>query len=488
MPETTLMDLVRSLASYPDETEWIEFKEGSRDAERIGRDISALANAAAYAGRDFAYKVWGVEDGAHALVGTSFRPLHEKAKGNQDLQIWLRSALSQNASYEFLETDLGERHFVVLKIAAASGMPVRFRDVAYIRIGSSTTKLVAGSAREAELWRRLQGSRFETLAALENVRRDAIPELLNVDAYYELCHIPRPSTFDAVLLDLVEQDIVRPQDDGAYAITNLGALLLAKRLTAFRGLRKRVIRVVRFLGNGNFEIVGDKLFDEGYATALPRAEEHIMAITPASEVVDGAFRRVRHAFPQRAVRELLSNMVIHQDLSCATAGPMVSIYDNRIAFSNPGGSLIARERLLNAQPKTRNDLLASQLRLMGLCEEGGTGWDLAVAACEAEHMLPPRMETDDETGTTVTLFLGNAYERMSRNERCDALYWHACLRYAQGGSMSNATARERFGLGDERRDSLAISRLIRTCCEAGLIREEDETAGSKYRRYIPAWA
>lgn len=81
------MELIYSLIGYPNETEWIEFKEGNSDLERIGRDISALANVAAYLGRPRAYKIWGVEDDTHALVGTQFDPYHAKGKGNQDLQI-----------------------------------------------------------------------------------------------------------------------------------------------------------------------------------------------------------------------------------------------------------------------------------------------------------------------------------------------------------------------------------------------------------------
>ena len=60
MPQNEPMDLIYQLVGYPNETEWIEFKEGNSDPEQIGRDISALANAAAYAGRECAYKIWGV--------------------------------------------------------------------------------------------------------------------------------------------------------------------------------------------------------------------------------------------------------------------------------------------------------------------------------------------------------------------------------------------------------------------------------------------
>lgn len=55
-------------------------------------------------------------------------------------------------------------------------------------------------------------------------------------------------------------------------------------------------------------------------------------------------------------------------------------------------------------------------------------------------------------------------------------------------SMSNQSLRERFGLPDEKKNGVAISRLIRGRCENKLIEEEDGDAGPKFRGYIPAWA
>jgi len=213
-----------------------------------------------------------------------------------------------------------------------------------------------------------------------------------------------------------------------------------------------------------------------------------MSMIPSSEVVDGALRVIRYAYPQRAIRELLSNTVIHQDLTDTSSGPRVDLYENRISFSNPGVSLIPVKRILNARPKTRNNGLVGMLRQMDLCEEGGTGWDITVAACEAAHLPSPQIESDEDLGTRVTLFRGPAYDRMTKRERINALYWHACLMFANGMSMNNQSLRERFGLDSERKNMLAMSRLIRECCDIGLIKEEDEEAGPKNKRYIPGWA
>ncbi len=488
MPQDEPMDLIYQLVGYPNETEWIEFKEGNADPEQIGRDISALANAAAYAGRSYAYKLWGVTDGSHELVGTSFNPLAAKAKGNQDLQIWLRRMLSVNANYDFVTIEHEEMAFVVAKIAAASAQPVYFQKRAYIRVGSSTTELVPGSAREAELWRRLQNSSFEEEVAQSGLTDQEALDLLDADVFFTLVGARAPESRSAVVEELAAQDLLRLQDDGGYAVTNLGALLIARRLTEFPTLRKRVLRVVRFDGKGSIDILDSQSYDEGYATAITRAEGYVMSVVPAHEVAEGAFRRVVREYPQRAVRELISNTVIHQDLSDASAGPFVGIYSNRIEFSNPGVSLVPPEKMLNALPRSRNDALAGMLRQMHLCEESGTGWDRVIEACESSFMMAPKIESDEQVGTRVTLFAGSGYERMTKRQRMEAAYWHACLIYSRGESMSNQSLRERFGLEPSQKSTVAISRLIRECCSEGLIREEDSEAGAKFRRYIPGWA
>lgn len=482
------IDLIYQLIGYPHETEWIEFKHNDAEANTIGKDISALANAAAYYDRQFAYKVWGIEDETRVLCGTDFSPLAAKAKGNQDLPIWLKQHLSANANYEFVEIEHDDMRFVILRIARASYQPVRFDNQAYIREGSATTALTIGSEKEAELWRRLQRMPFEEGVAEEGITFDDIEKRLNIDAYFELLGIRRPQVRSAVLEALIRQDIILQQDDGRYAISNLGALLVARCLSDFPMLRKRRLRVVTFQGEGRSDIVEDVLYEEGYALSLPKAQAHIMSIIPTQEVLDGAFRRIRSIFPERAIRELLSNTVIHQDLHDSGRGPEIHLFSNRIEFANPGVMLVPAERALNAQPKTRNSALVNIMRQMDLCEEEGTGWDIVVEDCEARHMIAPKVKTSESEGTQITLYAGDAFSRMTKMERKWAAYWHACLLLSQDSALTNTSLRERFGLSDEKKDLVAVSRLIRECCDDEFLKEEDPNAGRRNMRYIPSWA
>lgn len=499
MNTTQTEDLLYSLVGYPSDTEWLAFMGSQVDVQQIGKDVCALANSAAFHGRGNGYCVWGVSPNSHKFVGTTFSPAETTAPSGQRVVSWLKSNLSENARFSFSVMDAWGKRFVILKVAAAAGQPVRFNGKPYLRSGNKTKKLQVGSHREVELWHRVQGPNRELALAMEGVTPGQLRELLNLEAYRTLIRgdqaehgavlVEGLTGEDALLADLEEREIIRQQESGAYGITVMGALLLAKRLSTFDELGKRKIRIVRFAGRGAYEVVSQEEYDEGYATALPKAEEHIASITPTGDFSEGGvYLRVGHAYPRNAVRELLVNAVLHQDIQALAPGPLVRIYDNRIEFNNPGSSLVPPDQMLNARPKTRNVALSNQLRDMGICEEWGVGWDKVVQACEEAHMMAPKTVTSEEGGTTVTLRRCGSFESMTRADRESAVYWHACLRYAQGESLSNTTLRERFGLANEQKNVLAMSRLIRDCQTVGLIKVENEKTGAKFRRYVPAWA
>ena len=85
MTPEQLSALLIELLAQPKESEWVEFKQNNDHPEMIGETLSALANAAALHGKDMAYMVWGVEDGTHKVVGTTFKPRKAK-KGNEEFE------------------------------------------------------------------------------------------------------------------------------------------------------------------------------------------------------------------------------------------------------------------------------------------------------------------------------------------------------------------------------------------------------------------
>ena len=54
-----LVKKVRELIAYPNERNWFEFKENWYEPNALGEYISAMSNAAALEGEEYAYFVWG---------------------------------------------------------------------------------------------------------------------------------------------------------------------------------------------------------------------------------------------------------------------------------------------------------------------------------------------------------------------------------------------------------------------------------------------
>lgn len=76
----TAANIVDQFIARPHEEEWFEFKTNWCEPRTLGEYLSALSNAAALKGHNEGYLVWGVEDGAHKIVGTTF-DYHISVKG-----------------------------------------------------------------------------------------------------------------------------------------------------------------------------------------------------------------------------------------------------------------------------------------------------------------------------------------------------------------------------------------------------------------------
>ena len=112
-----LVDIVTELTSYKNEEEWFEFKENWFEPAEIGQYISAMSNAAAMAGQDYAYFIWGVSDDDHQIVGTRFN-YHVDVK-NEPLQHFLARQLNPDVAFAFDEIEVENKRVVVLIIPPA---------------------------------------------------------------------------------------------------------------------------------------------------------------------------------------------------------------------------------------------------------------------------------------------------------------------------------------------------------------------------------
>lgn len=306
--------LVNELRKLPNETQWLEFKHNNYDPVMIGQDISALANSAAMCEKSCAYMLWGIDDKTHEIVGTDYN-LQTLKKGNQELENWLRSLLSRNADFEFHTVPMNDKNVGVLIIYRAANQTVMFEKVDYIRVGSYTKKLNEYPALQAQLWDRIRNTKFEERYAKQDLELADALRLLDFTVYFDIRKIPQPSDINGVAHYMTEEGVIVKQDNGLYAITNLGAMLLAKRLTDFPRISRKAIRVVQYQGNNRLNMLKEDVGGKGYVVGFEGLIKFIEALLPTQEVITGALREKKTAYPSIAVREAVANALIHQDFS-----------------------------------------------------------------------------------------------------------------------------------------------------------------------------
>jgi ATP-dependent DNA helicase RecG len=321
--------------------------------------------------------------------------------------------------------------------------------------------------------------------AKANVGAGEVIASLDTQAYFELLQLPYPTSRDGVLERLSGECLIVRTADG-WTITNLAAILLAKRLDAFSpALARKAPRVVIYEGINKTLTREDKSDGRGYAVGFEGLVDYVHSAAPLNHSIEQVVREEVKMFPKQALRELIANALIHQDFLSTGASVMIEMFTDRVEISNPGKPPINVERFID-EYRSRNEQLAVLMRRMGICEEKGSGVDKVVKAAEV-HQLPAPDFRVGETRTTAVLFTHQNFEAMAKSDRIRACYQHCCLMYVSNQRMSNQSLRQRFGVPESK--VATISLVIGASRENGLIKpDESETTSTRYARYLPFWA
>lgn len=484
MKTSRTLALIEDLLQQPAESACVEFKENDSNPEALGKYISALSNAARLEGRAFGYLLWGIRDCDRMAVGTSFDPASQRHKG-QPLELWLTQYLQPAVHCSFRTVDYHGKRLVMLEIPAATQHPVEFNHLAYIRVGSATPKLSDHPEKLRALWSNLQPYRWESGIAASFVPSDEVLTRLDYAAYFDLTGQRLPDNRTGIF-DMLQADRLIDKDVGdRWNITHLGALLFARQITNFEtSLARKAIRFVVYDGKGRTAPIKHRLESRrGYATGFPELIDRINTVITTTETIGPAVRQTRMTYPALAIRELVANALIHQDMSISGAGPLVELFSDRLEITNPGKPLIRPERFLDYPPQSRNEALAALMRRMRYCEEQGTGIDKVIHEVE-RHQLPPPDFQEVGHATRVVLFAPRRFAEMTVQERVRACYQHAAFMHVNGERMKNATLRERLGI--DTRNAAQASSVINQTLKEQLIRPADPD--HPRIGYLPYWA
>ncbi len=469
------LDTLTHWLVVPAESEHLEFKEAKHqfDTTKLLRYCVALAN----------------EGGGHLVLGVSDK-LPRRVVGTQAFQAAtdlndIKSRIVEKLRIRVATVELNHADGRVLVFAVPSrpvGQPLDFEGAYLMRAGEDLVPMTPDQLRR--IFAEGQPDWF-THAAKEGASADEVIALLDTQTYFDLCRLPYPTTREGVLSRLSGEGLI-VQTAVGWTITNLAAVLLAKRLDAFSPtLARKAPRVVIYEGTDKTRTREDKPGNRGYAVGFESLVDFVHSAAPQNHSIEQVVREEVKMFPKQALRELIANALVHQDFAATGASVMIEMYADRVEVSNPGTPPISVQRFID-EYRSRNERLADLMRRLGICEEKGSGVDKVVKAAEVFQLPAPDFRVG-ELRTTAVLFAHQDFAVMSKTDRVRACYQHCCLMYVSNQRMSNQSLRERFGLPESK--AATVSLVIGAAKDAGVIKaDESETSSTRYARYLPFWA
>lgn len=371
MNTAELAALMDRLRAEPREAEWLEFKANRFDSQALGEYLSALANSACLVGKPRGYLVFGIEDGTHEVVGTTFDPASENGKGNQPLPLWLSLGLQPNIGFEIHPFEYHGKRVVLFEVHPAFGRPVKFYGTAYVRDGSSKTELSRYPEKERQIWqRRIDWSAHVCAQAT----LDDLDPLAIAKARHEY-----ETKFPAKAAE------VDGWDDATFlnkakvmirgGITNAALLLLGKPESSTL-LTPAVARITWILKNERNEELDYQHFEPPYLLNVDKVLARIRNLT-VRELPSGTLFPVELTqYDPWVIREALHNCIAHQDYGLRGRINVIETPDALI-LSNVGGFLPGNVETVIWQDAPselyRNPFLAEAMVNLNMIDTQGGG-------------------------------------------------------------------------------------------------------------------
>ena len=151
--------------------------------------------------------------------------------------------------------------------------------------------------KEKALWSILSRHSFEDDVALDGLEYEEALNLLNYNKYYKMLNIPLPEEKKNFLNNFISE---------------------------------KFIRIIQYKGKDRTETISEQSGIKGYVAGFEGMIRYINTILPKNEIIEQALRKQLPVYPEIAIRELVANALVHQDLSLSGTSPMVEIFSDRI--------------------------------------------------------------------------------------------------------------------------------------------------------------
>ena len=270
--------------------------------------------------------------------------------------------------------------------------PVQCRDGFFARQGAMTQKLSRNEILEF----------FQAEGALEFDRsfcpRFQYPEDFDqakFDDWFRRSRITGLASTEEMLVNIG----VAERTDGQLRFRNAGVLFFAKNVRRF--FPDAYITCLMGQGTDKVHILDRSDLEGGVVADIENAMAFIDRNTRTKYRIEGLQRENIKEYPMKALREAITNAVLHRDWRFTGANVFVEVYVDRIEVISPGklppGVTLAN---IGSTSKRRNSLVADLLHRIDFIEKAGTG--IRRIREEAKEMACPDPEFDADFFITIT--------------------------------------------------------------------------------------
>jgi len=274
---------------------------------------------------------------------------------------------------------------LAISVRESDGKPVQCSEGFFWRQGATTQKLSRDEIRD--FFRNEGAVRFD----LTICPKFRYPEDFDRDkfaAWIKESQISRRGRIEDILVNIEAAE----RSGGKLIFRNAGVLFFAKNVRHF--FPQAYITCLLARGADKVHILDRKDFDGGVVADIEDALRFIARNTRVAYHIERLRREEIPEYPMAALREAVTNAVMHRDWFNEGANVFVEIYSDRIEISNPGGlpkGMLPSD--LGHKSVRRNPLIADLLHRIEFIEKAGTGIKRMRDEARAKGCPEPRFET-----------------------------------------------------------------------------------------------
>lgn len=254
---------------------------------------------------------------------------------------------------------------IVVHVREHTTKPVQCKEGFYRRQGAVTQKLSRAEIRD---FFRLEGIVRFDLSLCSRFKYPEDFDYAKFDAWLSLSRISGRPRVEDVLINIE----VAERAEGKLLFRNAGVLFFAKDVRRF--FPQAYITCLLARGTDKVEILDRKDFAGGVVADIEDALRFVERNTRTAYRIQGLQRENIPEYPTNALREAITNAVMHRDWFLTGANIFVEIYADRLEVVSPGSlpkGLLLTD--LGSKSVRRNTLVADLLHRIDFIEKAGTG-------------------------------------------------------------------------------------------------------------------